>query len=218
MFKLIKKQLIFFFLSFFFSFIICFFYPVKKEFYLGIKGFFYNKTFVNLNSIVTVNYKRALNNDKEFIVSGYNPVLIINFDNRYIKDIELNFKEQLKENLKPIIYIEKNNVNIDDDIIKITNIETLKENISYSAKINAFLNKLVFIVGRQVGDNFIVDNIIYSENYKYYFNKIFNYNYLKLLNTKKYWLNILKLLSFFMLVFEYFIIRNFIIFINLCII
>ena len=106
MFEVIKKQSIVFFICFLFSFIICFLYPVKKEIYLGIKNFFYNKTVVNINSVITVNYKRAQDNENKFIASGSNPVLIIDLNNRYVETAEINFKEQLKENLQLKIYIE----------------------------------------------------------------------------------------------------------------
>ena len=212
MFEVIKKQSIVFFVCFVISFIICFFYPVKKDLYLGIKNFFNSRTVVDTNGIVTVNYKRAPEDYKEFIVSGSNPVLIINLGNRYIEDAEINFKEQLKENLQLKIYIEKDNSlsddNKDSEIIKVTDIETIKENISYRAKIDTFFNKLIFVIGKQVGDSFVIDNITYSESYKYYWNEIFRYSYSKQLKAKNYWLKVLKLFGLFMLFVEYFIIRK----------
>ena len=214
MFEVIKKQSIVLFVCFLLSFIICFFYPVKKELYLGIKNFFYNKTVVDINTIVTVNYKRAPNDYKEFVVSGSNPVLIIDLNNRYVENAEINFKERLQEKLQLKIYIEKETVSSDNDadneVIKITDIELIKENISYNIKINAFLKKLIFIIGREIGDSFAVDNISYNENYKYYWNEILHYNWSERLKVKNCWLNILKLFALFMLIVEYFVVRKYI--------
>lgn len=214
MFEVIKKQSIVFFICFLFSFIICFLYPVKKEIYLGIKNFFYNKTVVNINSVITVNYKRAQDNENKFIASGSNPVLIIDLNNRYVETAEINFKEQLKENLQLKIYIEKENTSSDDDtdneVIKITDIEHIKENSSYIANINAFFKKLIFVIGKEIGDSFFVDNITYRENYKYYWNEVFHYNLLEQLKIKSYWLNVLKLFALFLFIVEYFVVRKYI--------
>lgn len=211
MFDVIKKQFVVFFICFLFSFIVCLLYPVKKELYLGIKNFFHSETVVGSNKVVTVNYKRAPNNDNEFVASGSNPVLIVNLNNKYIKDVTISFKEQLKENLELKLYIEKENKDVaGNDVIKITDIKPLKDNLSYNAKINDFFKSFIFVIGEQIGDSFVVDNISYIENYKYYWNEIFHYNYLKQLKTKSYWLNILKLFCLFMLVVEYLFVRKYI--------
>lgn len=211
MFDVIKKQFVVFLICFIFSFIVCLLYPVKKELYLGIKNIFHSETILYPNNVITINYKRAHNNDNEFIVSGSNPVLVVNLNNKYIENITINFKEQLKENLQLKLYIEKEKKDIaDNEVIKIKDIETLKENISYSAKINDFFKSFIFVIGEQIGDSFVVDNISYIENYKYYWNEIFHYNYLKQLKTKSYWLNILKLFCLFMLVVEYLFVRKYI--------
>ena len=211
MFDVIKKQFVVFLICFIFSFIVCLLYPVKKELYLGIKNIFHSETILYPNDVITINYKRAQNNDNEFIVSGSNPVLVVNLNNKYIENITINFKEQLKENLQLKLYIEKEKKDIaDNEVIKIKDIETLKENISYSAKINDFFKSFIFAIGEQIGDSFVVDNISYIENYKYYWNEIFHYNYLKQLKTKSYWLNILKLFCLFMLVVEYLVVRKYI--------
>lgn len=213
MLDVIKKQFIAFFACLVFSFIICFIYPVKKELYLGIKNFFYNKTGVDLKDLTTINYKRAQNNDNEFVVSGSNPVIVINLDNKYIENVKINFKEQIKEDLQLKVYIEKEQIPSDDkdnDVIKITDIETLKENISYSVRINTFFKNLIFVIGKNFDDSFVIDSITYSENYKYYWNKIFRYRYLKQLKAKSYWLNVLKLFALFMLLVEYFVVRRYI--------
>ena len=211
MFDVIKKQFVVFLICFIFSFIVCLLYPVKKELYLGIKNIFHSETILYPNNVITINYKRAHNNDNEFIVSGSNPVLVVNLNNKYIENITINFKEQLKENLQLKLYIEKEKKDIaDNEVIKIKDIETLKENISYSAKINDFFKSFIFVIGEQIGDSFVVDNISYIENYKYYWNEIFHYNYLKQLKTKSYWLNILKLFCLFMLVVEYLFVMKYI--------
>lgn len=211
MFDVIKKQFVVFFICFIFSFIVCLLYPVKKELYLGIKNIFHSETILYPNSVITINYKRAHNNDNKFIVSGSKPVLVVNLNNKYIENITINFKEQLKENLQLKLYIEKEKKDIaDNEVIKIKDIETLKENISYSAKINDFFKSFIFVIGEQIGDSFVVDNISYIENYKYYWNEIFHYNYLEQLKTKSYWLNILKIFCLFMLVVEYLVVRKYI--------
>lgn len=212
MFGVIKKQLVVFFICLLLSFVLCLLYPVKKEIYLGIKNFFHSETVVYPNNVITINYKRAQNNDNEFIVSDLNPVLLINLDNKYVENIKINFKEQLKENLQLKIYIEKekefSNDDADNELIKLKDIETLKERLSYRVKINTPFKRLAFIIGEKIGDNFVVENVSYNENYKYYWKKIFQYNYLKQLKTKNYWLNVLILLALFVLIFEYFVIRK----------
>ena len=211
MFCVIKKQLVIFFICFLLSFVLCLLYPVKKELYLGIKNIFNSETVVGSNNVVTVNYKRAPNNANEFVASGSNPVLIVNLNNKYIKNVTINFKEQLKENLELKLYIEKEKKDVaDNDVIKITDIEPLKNNLSYNAKINDFFKGLFFIIGKQVGDSFVLDNITYNESYKYYWNEIFNYNFFKQLKTKVYWLNFLKMFALFLLLVEYFVIRKYI--------
>ena len=212
MFEIIKKQLFVLSVCFLLSFIICFFYPVKKELYSGIKSFFYSKTLFNINNIVTINYKRTPNNYKEFIVSGLNPILIINLDNKYIENVKIDFKEQLEENLSLKIYIEKESSadDTDNEVIKITDIDPLKENISYSATINTYFKNLILVIGEKIGDSFIIENITYSENCKYYWNKICNYNYRKQIKIKSYWLNVLKLFGLILLFIEYFVVRRYI--------
>lgn len=212
MFNIIKKQVVIVFVCFFISFVLCLFYPIKKELYSGIKNFFHSETILYPNDIITINYKRAQNNDNKFIVSGSNPFLVINLNNIYIENIIINFREQLKENLKLNLYIEKENINdnTNNELIKIENIETLKERISYSAKINDCFKSFVFVIGEQIGDSFILDNICYKENDKYYWNKLFHYKYLKQLKIENYWFNVLKLFGLFVLIVEYFIIRKYI--------
>ncbi|MCR4663357.1 MAG: hypothetical protein K5622_05685 [Endomicrobiaceae bacterium] len=218
MFDIIKKQSVVLVVCFLLSFIICFFYPVKKELYSGIKKFFHNKTVVNLNNIVTVNYKTAQDNENKFVVSGSNPVLIIDLNNKYIENVTIKFKEQLQENLQPNIYITKEKIVVDNDntkredteLIKIETVEPLKERFFYRAEINDFFKGLVFVIGKDVGDSFVFENISYSENYKYYWNKVRNYNYREQLKTKAYWLNVLKLFGLFILISEYFVIRKYI--------
>ncbi len=212
MFAVLKKQLIVFFICFLLSFVFCLLYPVKKELYLGIKNLVQKETIVYPNKIITVNYKRAQNNESEFIVSDLNPVLIVSLNNKYIESIKVDFKEQLKDNLQLRIYIEKENINdnSDNELIKIKNIEILKEKKSYSAEIKDFFKSFILVVGENIGDSFIVDNISYSEDYRYYWNEIFHYNYLKLLKTKNYWLNILKVFGLLLLLLEYFVIRKYV--------
>ena len=143
MFNIIKKQVVIVFVCFFISSVFCLFYPIKKELYSGIKNFFHSETILYPNDIITINYKRAQNNDNKFIVSGSNPVLVVNLNNKYIENITINFKEQLKENLQLKLYIEKEKKDIaDNEVIKIKDIETLKENISYNSRVvtNRYIN------------------------------------------------------------------------------
>ncbi|MBR3627836.1 MAG: hypothetical protein IKN42_03185 [Elusimicrobia bacterium] len=196
----------------------CFFYPIKKELYLGIKNFFYSKTQVDLNNIITNNYKRAQDNDNKFIVSGSNPIIIINLNNKYVENVEINFKERLQSNLQPKIYMVKEKMSVDDndtnkddtneELIKIENIEVLEKELSYSSQINNVFKSLVFVIGKQIADTFVIDNISYRESYKYYWNEISKYNYLKQLKIKNYWLNVLKLFGIFILFVEYFVVRK----------
>ena len=215
---MIKKQLIIFLICFLLSFMFCFFYPIKKELYLGIKNFFYSKTQVDLNNIITNNYKRAQDNDNKFIVSGSNPIIIINLNNKYVENVEINFKERLQSNLQPKIYMVKEKMSVDDndtnkddtneELIKIENIEVLEKELSYSSQINNVFKSLVFVIGKQIADTFVIDNISYRESYKYYWNEISKYNYLKQLKIKNYWLNVLKLFGIFILFVEYFVVRK----------
>lgn len=211
MFDVIKKQFVVFFVCLIFSFTICLLYPVKKELYLGIKNFFNNETVVYPNDVITISYKRVQGNDSEFVVSGSNPMLIINLDNKYIENIKINFKEKLKESLELKVYIEKDKTFLEDnDVIKITDIKPLKEKFSYNAKINDFFKNIFFVIGREIGDNFVLDNIIYNENYKYYWSRIFKFNYLNQLKTRSCWINSLKLFALFILIGEYFVVRKYV--------
>ena len=170
-------------------------YPIKQNLFLGIKGFLFSQNVISAQEVVLINYKRAKDNDCFFIVSKKNPCLIADMNNKYIKDVSIIFKESLNDNLKFNVYIEKEN---EINITKISNLEKKSSEI-YNIKINEKIKNLIVVLGKQIGDSFCFDKIIYTEEYKYYFSEVINYNYFGEMKLKHFWKRFCKILILFVI-------------------
>ena len=197
---MIKKQFLIFFICIIMSFFISCAYSIKQDLFLGIKSFFLPKTVIKPDKIFFANYKRDKDNDNKYIVSKISPFLLVYVDDEYIDSVQINFKETIKDNFKFNVYMEKENIN---ELIKISNIESFL-NKSYTLKIEDVFQKLVVALGEQKGDSFVLDNIIFFKNYRYYFDKILNYNNLKLFKLIFFWITFIKILVSLIILFELF--------------
>lgn len=198
--KIVSIILICFMLSFFVACI----YPLKRDLFLGIQAMFFSETIISPREIISINYKRTQDDGSFFTVSKQYPHFIVVTNNKYVKFLTIKFKEPLQETLKFNIYIEKEH---GQPLIKIQNLEK-ESNKIYNINIEEQIQNIIFVLGERIGDNFSLDTIIYFEDYKYYFNKIFHHNYFEQFKIKNYWLNVLKLFGLFMLLVVIFVVRK----------
>ena len=199
---MIKRYSVIFLICFILSFFVACIYSLKRDLFLGIQTMFFPETIISSKEIFSINYKRTQNDGSLFTVSKQYPHFIVVTNNKYIKFVTIKFKEPLQETLKFNVYIEKE---YGQPLIKMQNLEK-ESNKIYNINIEEQIKNIVFVLGERIGDNFNLDTIIYFEDYKYYFNKIFHYNYFEQFKIKSYWLNVLKLFGLFMLLVISFIV------------
>lgn len=195
-----KRYFKLFLICYILAFLMACIYPVKRDCLLCVKTFFYPKTIISPNEIVSVNYKRAQDDGSFFTVSKSAPLFVIRIDNKYIKYLTINFKEPLQEDLKLGVFVEKE---FGLPPAKLQNIEKISSK-TYSVNINDRIQNMFVLLGKQIGDSFYLDNITYFGNSKYYFDKIVHNNYFSQLKLKTFWINLLKILGIFIVLISIF--------------
>ncbi len=189
--KKLKSLIFIFFISILISSSLCFFYPVKNKIFFSVKSFLFKTPDVGY-----YNYKQI---DNKLVATADEHFLYIDNINSFIKDIRINLRKPLDENISLKLFVGDTDLGSSLLVYEAEN----KPLYRYNIHIDRNIKEIVIVAGDKKGDSFYLDNIVCNNNTFYFSGINWQDCFLQLKNIN-FWIRFLILLTFLIFLFSHF--------------